>query len=377
MTAPATSRRPVAAPRAGGEQHQCETEDGDADGDVDEKDPVPVERVGEHAPEEHADRAAAGGDEPEDAHRLRSLRRFREQGDDERERDRGDDRPADALHRARGDEEALRARQAAADRCDGEQRDPRQEHPPVPDDVAEPPTEEQEPAERQQVCVHDPRERLLGEAEVLPDRGKRHPDDRHVEHDHQVAQAEDDQREPASAGIGDGHRRNSSRGREAVSGVGRPGRPELIAAPEMSCEPYGGRSSDGHRCAAHARARRARPDRAERPARPLPPRLRASRDEPGRARALRRARRRPRRGHRRRARAAPARSVPSPVSCDPSQRLAGASRARGVHGPRGRPGYGSRAGRPNSGKTRSVSRKNVSSTIDPFSISSTWRAHGS
>lgn len=37
----------------------------------------------------------------------------------------------------------------------------------------------------------------------------------------------------------------------------------------------------------------------------------------------------------------------------------------------------SRAGRPKSGKTVSVSRKNVSSTIRPSEISSTWSAHGS
>jgi hypothetical protein len=37
----------------------------------------------------------------------------------------------------------------------------------------------------------------------------------------------------------------------------------------------------------------------------------------------------------------------------------------------------SRSGRPKSGKSRSVSRKNVSSTIRPSRTSSTWSAHGS
>jgi hypothetical protein len=40
---------------------------------------------------------------------------------------------------------------------------------------------------------HDPGERGLGEAEVLADRGQRHVDDRGVEHDHQRAEAEDDE----------------------------------------------------------------------------------------------------------------------------------------------------------------------------------------
>ncbi len=87
----------------------------------------------------------------------------------------------------------------------------------MPDDVTEAPSQEQEAAEGQQVGVHDPRERLLREAEVLPDRRERHADDGHVEHDHQVAQAEDDQREPAGAVVGDGHRLGSFR--EFTSGV--------------------------------------------------------------------------------------------------------------------------------------------------------------
>ena len=48
--------------------------------------------VGEDAAEEHADRAAAGGDEAEDPHRLRALGRLGEERHHQRERDRGDDR---------------------------------------------------------------------------------------------------------------------------------------------------------------------------------------------------------------------------------------------------------------------------------------------
>ena len=63
---------------------------------------------------------------------------------------------------------------------------PMQEQPAVPEEVTEPAPEQQEAAERQQVRVDDPRERGVGEAEVFLDRGQRDPDDRHVEHDHQV-----------------------------------------------------------------------------------------------------------------------------------------------------------------------------------------------
>ena len=82
-----------------------------------------------------------------------------------------------------------------------EERDADQEQPPVAEEVAEPAAEQQEAAEGEQVGVHDPGERGLGEAEVLPDRRQRDVHDRRVEDDHQVAQAEDDQREPAGAAI--------------------------------------------------------------------------------------------------------------------------------------------------------------------------------
>ena len=93
-----------------------------------------------------------------------------------------------------------------SDRGDGEEPDPDQEQPPVAEEVAEPPAEQEEAAERDEVRVHDPRERLLGEAEVLADRRQRHADDRHVEDDHQVAEAEHEQCEPAFAVV---HRHQS------------------------------------------------------------------------------------------------------------------------------------------------------------------------
>ena len=170
-----------------------------ADRQVDEEDPVPGQRVGEHAAEQHADRAAAGHDEAEDAHRLRALARFGEQVHDQRERDRGDDGAADALHRACGDEQPLRGRQAARERRDREQRDSAQEQPARAEQVGEPPAEQQEAAEGQEVGVHDPRERRLREAEVVPDRRQRDVHDRRVEDDHQVAQTEEVQGEPAFA----------------------------------------------------------------------------------------------------------------------------------------------------------------------------------
>ena len=78
-----------------------------------------------------------------------------------------------------------------ASEASGEERRPDQEQAPVPEEVAEPAAEQQEAAEREQVGVDDPGERGLGEPEVLSDRRQRDAHDRHVEDDHQVAQAED------------------------------------------------------------------------------------------------------------------------------------------------------------------------------------------
>ncbi len=125
---------------------------------------MPVERVGEHAAEQDADRAAARGDEAEDAHRLRPLGRLGEQRHHQRQRDGGGDRAAEPLDRACGDQEALRVREAARQRREGEERDAREEHPAVAEEVAEPAAEQQETAEGEQIGVDDPGERRLREA---------------------------------------------------------------------------------------------------------------------------------------------------------------------------------------------------------------------
>ena len=130
-----------------GEHQPRQKDDGDPDWDVDEEDPTPVESLGEDPADKDADRAAAGGNETKDPHRLRPLRRLGEEADDERERDRRDDGTADALHRPRTDQARLRRDEPAAKRSEGEQRDADEEQPPVPKEVAQTPREEEKPAE--------------------------------------------------------------------------------------------------------------------------------------------------------------------------------------------------------------------------------------
>ena len=68
---------------------------------------MPVEDVGEDPAEQHPEAAAAGGHEPEHAHRLRPLGRLDEQGHHQRQGDRRDDRAAEALDDPGGDQHAL------------------------------------------------------------------------------------------------------------------------------------------------------------------------------------------------------------------------------------------------------------------------------
>ena len=70
----------------------------------------------------------------------------------------------------------------------------------MPKQVAEPAPEEKKAPECDEVGVHDPGKRLFREPEIGPDRREGDADDGHVEDDHQVTQAEDEEREPPPVG---------------------------------------------------------------------------------------------------------------------------------------------------------------------------------
>ena len=70
------------------QQDGREEERGDADGDVDEEDPLPGERVGEDAAEQDAGRGAEAADRAPDAERDVALAAFGERRHQDRERGR-------------------------------------------------------------------------------------------------------------------------------------------------------------------------------------------------------------------------------------------------------------------------------------------------
>src|SRR5688572_3215873 len=91
--------------------------------------------------------------------------------------------------------------EAAGERRQGEEHDPVQEHPAMAVEIAQPPAQQQEAAIGQQVGIHHPHQRGLGKTEVAADRGQRHIHHGRIEHDHQVAQAQDAEGDPAALAV--------------------------------------------------------------------------------------------------------------------------------------------------------------------------------
>ncbi len=152
---------------------------------VDEEDPVPVDRLGDHSAREQPDRPAGRGDERIHADRLGLLARAREHRHDHPQDHRRGHRAADPLHEA-GDHQHRPVRATPhSSEASVNRLMPAQEHPSPTDQVAEPSGQQQQAAEGDQVGVHDPGQRGAREVKLFLDRGQRDVDHRHVEHDHQ------------------------------------------------------------------------------------------------------------------------------------------------------------------------------------------------
>ena len=143
-------------------------------------------------------------------------------------------------------------------------------------------------------------------------------------------------------------------------------------------------TSDADNRAARGRLRHPRPDPSRRSSGAVRSRLCRPRREHGGRRRLRRGGRRPGCGDGRRARASPGRGDETWLRRAPPECIGAAPRARRAHGPDARSvradaaGYSANSsGSPKRGNSVAVSRKKVSSTMRPFSISSTCSAHGS
>ena len=169
----------------------------DPDGDVDEEDPLPAERLREHAAEQEAERTASAGDGAPDAECAGAVTGPGEGRRDDRERCRRDQGGAQPLQGAGADELSRRRRQPAQQRCDGEERHAREEQALAAEEVSRPAAEQKEPAEEQRVRVDDPLQAAVRKAEIGLDRRQRDVRDGGVEHDHELREAHEDEDDPA------------------------------------------------------------------------------------------------------------------------------------------------------------------------------------
>ena len=183
----------------GTDQRLAEDEGQRADRQVDEEHPVPAQGLGEHAAGQQAQRATGDGHEHVGAHRAGALGGLGELGDDDRQDHRGLRGRAEALQEAGADQHALAGRHPAQQRGDGEDGETGEEDPLAPDEVAEPAGQQQQAAERDQERVDHPGQVALAEVELTLDRRQRDVHDRHVEHDHQLGQADDERASPSGA----------------------------------------------------------------------------------------------------------------------------------------------------------------------------------
>ena len=126
MPAPSRSRSPgTVVGLTLGQDPWRQREHGEPDGDVDEEDPAPAECLGNHAPEYEPGRPPNGGDPRPGRDGALSRAPGREDIDDHGQRRRRGQRAAETLGRAEGQEGDGCRRDAAAERCRGEEREPR------------------------------------------------------------------------------------------------------------------------------------------------------------------------------------------------------------------------------------------------------------
>ncbi len=166
-----------------------------------EEDPVPVQVLDDQAAAERADRKRERRHARPDPDRLSALLR-REGGDDDRERRRVHECRADALYRARTDQEAGTRGEPAGEGGEREDRKPKDEDAPAAEQIGELAAGDQERSERERVGDHDPLERCERDVKVLLHRRQRDVHHRVVEHDHEEAERDRRERDPLAVLFG-------------------------------------------------------------------------------------------------------------------------------------------------------------------------------
>jgi len=163
---------------------------------VHQEDRPPADERGEDPAEHDPRRRPRGGGALVDAERPGPARTVGVQVSNRGERHRGNQRGARALREPRADQQPGVPREPGGERRHPEQREPAHQQPPVPGQVADPPAEQQQRAERQRVPGDDPLQVRRGHAELALDRRERDVDDRKVQLEQKLSCRHQEQRQP-------------------------------------------------------------------------------------------------------------------------------------------------------------------------------------
>ncbi len=170
------------------------------EGEIHEQRPAPRQGLGEHAAEQQPDSGTGAADRPPDPKRRAPLARIGERRAHQRQRRGCHQRREHALQPARRHENPEALCRAAESRRGAESDGARDEQPLAAEQITDPPTGEQQAAERERVRGHDPLPAVVGEMQRLLRRGQRDVDHRNVEHDHQLRDPEDREDPPTPRG---------------------------------------------------------------------------------------------------------------------------------------------------------------------------------
>ena len=175
----------------------------DHDRHVDEEHRAPPEVGEQYAATDRADADAECGHAGPDPDGTAALARFGEHVGEHRQRRRHDERAADAHERTRRDQHVGIRRERREQRSDAEHGQAERERLVASESVTEAARREQESREHDRVRVDDPLELTASRGQTtalhrMRERRQRDVEDRVVEHDHDEAHAQHEQREPAA-----------------------------------------------------------------------------------------------------------------------------------------------------------------------------------
>ena len=152
------------------QEHRADREHEYADGDVDEEDPGPAECAGQRATEQDAGCATASGGCAPDSECDVAVASLPERRGQDRECRRREQRGAEPLQAAEGDQRRRRPGEAVEQREDREHGHADHEDAPAAEQVGHPAAEQEDAAEHDRVGSDHPLEAAFGEVQVVLDR---------------------------------------------------------------------------------------------------------------------------------------------------------------------------------------------------------------